>query len=161
MRTRIVWIVAVLLAVLTVTAFSVVSARRLGTQKPPTGALADALADRVVALMQTEFRDVTSPDDAPVRCVARPFGVRPEGLTRAAEATTIYAWVYCRSANRSVLTPVALRLGRPPSVRVPEAGDGRRRSILRIFPADVRSALRRVDGRSLRSSLDDGSGTRR
>jgi hypothetical protein len=150
----------VVVVVAALAAFAVVSARRLGPQRPPTGALADHLADRVTALMENDFRAVTAGDDEPVRCAARPFGVRPEGLTRAAQATTVYAWVYCRTlrgpdrAERTLLDPVAVRFDRPPSVRVPERGADRERSILRIFPADVRPALRRVDPRTLRPAVD-------
>jgi hypothetical protein len=151
MRTKLVGvlIMAVLVAV---AGFAAVSARRLGTQAPPGGALAADLASRVTALMEQDFRGLVADGDESVDCTARPFGVRPDGLTRAEEATTIYAWVDCRArGGRSLLTPVALRLGRPPSVRVPDAGDERERSIRRIFPADVREALRttgRTTGRT-------------
>lgn len=156
MRTRVVWLGLVTVLVIAVTAFSVVSARRLGTQEPPRGALAAGLADRAVALMERDFRELTSPGGGPVACAARPFGVRPEGLTEAAQATTIYAWVYCRGAGRTLLSPVALRLGEPPSIRVPAGGEDRERSLRRIFPADVRDAMRRIDAASLRSSLRAG-----
>jgi hypothetical protein len=149
-RTRSLWGALFVLIVVTVTAFAVVSARRLGTQQPPSGPLAADLADRVTALMENDFRSVTTPGDASVTCAARPFGVRPEGLTRAAEATTIYAWVYCRGAGRTLLSPVALRLGKQPAVRLPETGDDRERSIRRIFPADVRDALRTTDADALK-----------
>jgi hypothetical protein len=140
--------------------FAVISARQLGPQRPPTGVLADRLAERVTVLMENDFRAVTAGTDEPVRCAAEPFGVRPEGLTKAAQATTVYAWVYCRTLrapgrpDRTLLTPVAVRFDRPPSVRMPERGADRERSILRIFPADVRSALARVDPRVLRASVD-------
>ena len=149
MRTRALWGALLTLIVVTVTAFAVVSAHRLGTQQPPSGELAADLADRVTALMETDFRTATTPGDASVTCAARPFGVRPDGLTRAADATTVYAWVHCRAQvagddGRTLRAPVAVRLDRPPSVRVPETGDERERSIRRIFPADVRDALRRT-----------------
>ena len=155
MRAKLGGIALITLVVVAVTAFSVVSARRLGVQQPPKGVLAADLAQRVVTLMETDFRAATTAADAPVSCAARPFGVRPEGLASAAEATTIYAWVYCRAPARTLLAPVAVRLGRPPSVRLPERGDDRERSIRRIFPADVRDALRRTDARSLRGSIAD------
>ncbi len=130
---------AVLVAV---ACFAVVSARHLGTQRPPTGALAVALAARTETLLETTFRAATGP--APVACAARPFGARPEGLRRAADATTIYPWVHCRGAGGQALAaPVALRLDGEPALRVPERA-GRafdRRSLDRIFPADVRPAM--------------------
>jgi hypothetical protein len=147
-------IVAVMVAI---TGFSVISARRLGIQAPPRGPLAADLAARVTHLMEHDFRDLTAAGSEPVRCTVRPFGVRPDGLTRAADATTVYAWVHCRAqvagdSGRTLLAPVAVRLDRPPSVRVPEAGDERERSIRRIFPADVRDALRSTAGEDLRVS---------
>jgi hypothetical protein len=150
------WIATVVVLVTAVTLFSVVSGRRVGTQEPPTGRLAGALAERVVTLMETDFRDVTAPHGGRVVCVARPFGVRPEGLTRAAQATTIYAWVYCRGAGESLLAPVAVRLGRKPSMRTPTRGEDHERSLRRIFPADVRESLSRTDRAALRSALDSG-----
>ena len=133
----------VLAVVIAAAGFAVVSARRLGTQPPPRGRLAADLAVRVTQLMERDFRGLTAAGGEPVDCTARPFGVRPEGLTDAADATTIYAWVTCRAdGGRTLVNPVALRLDRPPSVRMPESGDGRERSIRRIFPADVRDALR-------------------
>lgn len=153
MRTKVLWVGLITLVVTSATAFSVISARRLGPQQPPQGALADGLATRVVTLMESDFADRTDPTGGRVSCAARPFGVRPEGLTRAAQATTIYAWVYCRAGARTLFTPLALRLGGPPSVRMPARGSDHERSIRRIFPADVRDALRRTDTGSLRSSL--------
>lgn len=157
MGTRVLRGAAAMLLVVALAAFAVLSARRLGPQQPPAGALADRLADRVTVLMEDDFRAVTAGADEPVRCAAQPFGVRPEGLTRAAQATTIYAWVYCRAVHRparTLLAPVAVRFDRPPSVRVPERGADRERSIQRIFPADVRPALRRVDPDALRPAVD-------
>jgi hypothetical protein len=143
MRIRVLVGTLILAVVVAVAAFAVISARRLGTQAPPKGPLAADLAQRVTDLMERDFRGLTADGAAAVECTARPFGVRPDGLTRAAEATTIYAWVHCRTPDgRSLRTPVAVRLDRPPSVRVPEVGDERDRSIRRIFPADVRDALR-------------------
>jgi hypothetical protein len=142
-RTKALVSALVLAVVAAVAGFAAISARRLGTQAPPRGPLAADLAKRVTDLMERDFRDLTAPGATPVECTARPFGVRPEGLTRASEATTIYAWVHCRAPDgRSLRTPVALRLDRLPSVRVPDVGDERERSIRRIFPADVRDALR-------------------
>jgi hypothetical protein len=146
-RTRVLVAVLILAVVVAVTGFSVISAGRLGTQTPPRGPLAADLAARVTQLMEHDFRGLTAAGPEPVRCTARPFGVRPDGLARAADATTVYAWVHCRAGvagdgSRVLLAPVAVRLDRPPSVRVPEAGDERERSIRRIFPADVRDALR-------------------
>lgn len=155
MRTRVVWVALITLAVVAVAAFSVVSARRLGVQQPPDGVLATDLARRVVTLLETDFRAATTAADAPVTCAARPFGVRPEGVASAAQATTIYAWVYCRAPARTLLAPVAVRLGRPPSVRLPEPGEDHERSLRRIFPADVRDALHRTDARSLRAWITD------
>lgn len=163
MRTRALWGALILAVAVAVTAFAVISARRLGTQEPPEGALAADLADRVTGLMEQDFRALAADGDESVVCAAQPFGVRPEGLTDAARATTIYAWVYCRSqtdgdGDRALLTPVAVRLDKPPSIRVPEHGAGRERSIQRIFPADVRKALRATDRSDLRASVEDRSG---
>lgn len=133
----------VTVAVLAAAGFATVSARRLGTQPAPTGRLADGLATRVVTLMEKDFRAATARGDVPVRCAARPFGARPEGLARPEQATTIYAWVYCRAGSgRTLHTPVALRLDGAPSLRVPEKGVDDERSIRRVFPADVRDNLR-------------------
>jgi hypothetical protein len=140
----------VLTVVAGIAVFAVISARRLGTQAPPRGPLAEDLAARVTSLMERDFRGLTAAGATPVECTARPFGVRPDGLTRATEATTIYAWVHCRAPDgRSLRTPVAVRLDRPPSVRMPDAGDERDRSIRRIFPADVRDALHRTGDQRL------------
>lgn len=141
MRARILSVL-VTLGVLGAVGFAAVSARRLGPQPPPTGPLADALAGRVVKLMETTFRGVLLPEAA--RCAARPFGVRPERLSRASQATTIYAWVHCRGleTGRAVQVPVAVRLDGEPSLRVPEKGAGDERSLRRVFPADVRDNLR-------------------
>src|SRR3954447_20720065 len=98
MRTR-VWAAVVAVALVAVGVFAVVSARRLGTQPPPAGRLADALAGRGVAVLEGDLRGGRGGGGEPVRCAARAFGARPEGLTRAAQATTIYAWVYCRAAS--------------------------------------------------------------
>ena len=163
MRTRALWGALILVVAVAVTAFAVISARRLGAQEPPEGALAADLADRVTGLMEQDFRALTADGDESVVCAAQPFGVRPDGLTDAARATTIYAWVYCRTqtdgaGDRDLLAPVAMRLDRPPSIRVPEHGDGRERSIRRIFPADVRKALRTTDRSALRSVVEARSG---
>jgi hypothetical protein len=156
-RTRVLVGVLILALAGAITAFSVISARRLGTQAPPRGPLAADLAARVTDLMEHDFRGLTAAGPEPVRCTARPFGVRPDGLTRAAEATTVYAWVHCRAQvagddARTLRAPVAVRLDRPPSVRVPETGEERERSIRRIFPADVRDALRGTAPDDLRVS---------
>jgi hypothetical protein len=143
---RALWGVTILAVLMALAAFAVISARRLGVQDPPSGRLAADLSERVTTLMEKDFRTLTTRGGEPVACTARPFGVRPEGLTRAAEATTIYAWVHCRTdAGDSLIDPVALRLDSPPTVRVPQAGDERERSLRRIFPADVRAAMRGSD----------------
>lgn len=150
----------VVVVVIAVAGFAVLSARRLGTQRPPTGVLADRLADRAAHLMETEFRAATAPGPDPVACAARPFGVRPERLTRAEDATMIYAWVYCRelpsSARpaRTLSTPVALRLEGRPALRVPGSARADDRSLQRIFPADVRPALERTRRVDLRTAVE-------
>ena len=135
--------VLVTLGLLAAGLFAVVSARRIGTQPRPTGDLAAGLGARVVKLMETTFRGTTGTGDEPVSCAARPFGVRPEGLARAEQATTIYAWVFCRgeTSGRTLHTPVALRLDGSPVLRVPERGPDDPRSVRRVFPADVRPNL--------------------
>lgn len=143
----------VTVAVITAGAFAAASAHRFGPQRPPTGLLADALAGRVAQLMETDFRAEIGGGEAPVRCAARAFGARPEGLLRAVEASTVYAWVYCRGQGAELLAPVAVRFDRPPSVRIPRPGRDRNRDIRRIFPADVRDALRGTDTGALRGSL--------
>jgi hypothetical protein len=143
---RALWGVMILAVLLALAAFAVISARRLGVQDPPSGRLAADLTARVTTLMEEDFRALTTQGGEPVACTAKPFGVRPEGLTRAAQATTIYAWVHCRTdSGESLLDPVALRLDSPPTVRVPQAGDERERSLRRIFPADVRAAMHGSD----------------
>jgi hypothetical protein len=145
-RMRALWGAMILIVLPALGAFAVISARRLGVQDPPRGRLAADLTARVTTLMEQDFRTLTTQGGEPVACTARPFGVRPENLTRASEATTIYAWVHCRTdGGETLLDPVALRLGSPPTVRVPQAGDERDRSLRRIFPADVRAAMQGSD----------------
>ncbi|GAA0812925.1 hypothetical protein [Spirilliplanes yamanashiensis] len=143
MRTKLVSAL-VTIGLLAAAGFAAVSARRLGPQPPPSGPLADALGDRVVKLMETSFREAVSGRAEPVRCAARPFGARPENLSRAAQATTIYAWVFCRAerTGRTLHTPVAVRLDGEPALRMPEKGPADERSVRRVFPADVRDNLR-------------------
>jgi hypothetical protein len=151
--------VLVLVIVVAVAGFAVVSARRLGIQRPPGGALAEGLAQRTVRLMETEFRDRTAAAGEPVACAARPFGVRPDRVARAEDATMIYAWVYCRALpssgpGRVLSAPVALRLDGPAAVRVPDSARADDRSLQRIFPADVRPALERTRHHDLRTAVN-------
>jgi hypothetical protein len=141
----------VVVVVLGLAAFAVVSARSLGTQRPPTGPHADALAARTVRLLENDLRDAVAAGATSLTCAARPFGVRPERLTRAEDATTIYAWVYCRGGGRALSAPVALRLDGAPSVRVPGSDE---RSLERIFPADVRRALQSTRRDDLRAAVE-------
>lgn len=121
-----------------------VAARTVWTREPPTGPLADQLAATVERLMETRFRTATTARPGRVVCAARAFGTDPARPADLAAVTTVYAWVVCRPAApgaAQLATPVAIRLGQTPSIRIPERGLDRDRSIRRIFPPTVRDAL--------------------
>lgn len=149
-----------LLVVVAVAGAAAVAARTIAAQTPPTGPVAEQLGVRVARLMETDFRDQITSRPGRLVCAARPFGTYPERPTDAAQVATVYAWVSCRESRPGAppaLLSVAVSLDDPPSVRVPSRGQDRERSIRRIFPADVRDAMRAVDTSDLAAQVRPGS----
>jgi hypothetical protein len=76
-------------------------------------------------------------------CAARPFGVEPGSAVTVDQVTVVYAWTLCKETlpdgqyGDQVAVPVAIRLGQPPSIHVPQSGENHEGDRYAMFPANL------------------------
>jgi hypothetical protein len=112
----------------------------------PSAAVAEALAQRVVHLMEDNFAEEIAPHHAgSLACAVHVFGVDPSTAASANDVSIAYAWVYCEERLRGPLlgdqvsVPVAIHLTATPSIDMPSDGEEYSSSVAKIFPSDLRS----------------------
>lgn len=112
----------------------------------PSVAVAEALAQRVVHLMEDNFAEQIAPHHAgSLACAVHVFGVDPSTAASANDVSTVYAWVYCEERltgplpGDQVSVPVAIHLDATPSIELPSDGEEYSGSVAKIFPSDLRS----------------------
>lgn len=112
--------------------------------------------------MEHTFNGTVFLHSVPVICAARPFGVEPGNAATVEAVTRVYAWTYCVEVRpdgqylAQAAIPVAIGLGRPPSLRMPPDGENHWRDRYTMFPANLHdiAAGNPIDIDGMRSEVD-------